>query len=100
MCGVVEKTQGLYENNVRRPDTAYLEALAATGADPAFLISGAQSSADLTEEERSLLTVFRQADSICSEIILAAASAAVKTSQQVRDPARRASGPKTHEPRS
>jgi hypothetical protein len=82
MCGVVEKTQGLYEAAVRRPDSDYLEAFARAGGDVLYLITGAQSSTALTEEERMLLSSFRQADTVARKMILGAAAVAAKTLQE------------------
>jgi hypothetical protein len=93
MCGVVEKTQGLYETCVRKPDTAYLEALALAGADVHYLITGTQPSTTLTEEDRTLLSLFRQSDAVAREIILGTASVAVKALQGSRGESRRTSGP-------
>jgi transcriptional regulator with XRE-family HTH domain len=93
LCGVVEKTQGLYEASVRRPDTDYLESLAKAGADVHFLITGAHPSTTLTEEERTLLSIFRQSDAVVREIILGTASVAVKALQGSRGEPHRTSGP-------
>ncbi|MDR2124687.1 MAG: helix-turn-helix domain-containing protein [Desulfovibrio sp.] len=81
LCGIIEKTQGLYESSVRRPDTDYLEAFAKAGADVSYLITGKACSTALTEEERSLLGLFRQMDTGFREIFLGDADAAVKTLQ-------------------
>jgi transcriptional regulator with XRE-family HTH domain len=110
LCGVVEKTQGLYEASVRRPDTDYLESIAKAGADVHFLITGAYPSTTLTEEERTLLSLFRQSDAVGREIILATVSVTEKKLQDASRAPRSANrptaaagtqpGPRTSKPRS
>jgi transcriptional regulator with XRE-family HTH domain len=95
LCGVVEKTQGLYETSVRRPDTDYLAAFAKAGADVNYLITGALSSTILSEEELTLLSLFRQSDAAVREIILGTASVAAQTSQAGPRASRHTAGPAT-----
>jgi len=38
--GVTHKSQGLYESGERKPDTAYLAAVAVAGVDVLYVITG------------------------------------------------------------
>lgn len=62
MAGVTVDSQGNYERGSRKPDTAYLEALAARGVDVAYLITGQHSGAALTADQAALLRAYAGAD--------------------------------------
>ena len=73
--GVMLNSQGLYERGKRSPDTAYLEKLAAAGADVVYILTGVRASeltppppppppppltlTPLSPEEKALLDNFR-----------------------------------------
>lgn len=59
--GVQKRAQINYEANERKPDTAYLEAIAKVGADVQYIVTGARSGAALTGDEQALLALFRAA---------------------------------------
>lgn len=75
--GVTVDSQGNYERGLRKPDSAYLEAIAREGVDVAYLLTGVRTtfavmkSADggeakvaqhLTQEEAALLANYKAAD--------------------------------------
>ena len=60
--GVNRNTQGSYEKDERRPDSAYLRAIAAAGVDVLYVITGGRTPApieDITAEEETLLRQYR-----------------------------------------
>jgi len=64
--GVMLNSQGLYERGKRSPDTAYLERVAAAGADVVYILTGVRASeltplplTPLSLEEKALLDNFR-----------------------------------------
>lgn len=71
--GVMLNSQGLYERGKRSPDTAYLERIAAAGADVVYILTGVRASdltpppppplpltlTPLSPEEKALLDNFR-----------------------------------------
>lgn len=59
--GVQISAQVNYENDRRYPDTAYLAAIATTGADVLYILTGEISGTALTPDERQLLELFRAA---------------------------------------
>mgnify|MGYP003948898385 CR=1 FL=1 len=60
--GVTRDTQMNYENGSRKPDSAYLAAMADAGIDVLFLLTGQSSNAPLTKDESDLLAGFRSLD--------------------------------------
>ncbi|WP_232434725.1 helix-turn-helix domain-containing protein [Burkholderia ubonensis] len=60
--GITKDTQLNYENGSRRPDSAYLEAIAAYGVDVAYLLTGRRVDALLSTDEEVLLTGYRLLD--------------------------------------
>ncbi|RDI20710.1 transcriptional regulator with XRE-family HTH domain [Pseudacidovorax intermedius] len=60
--GVTKDSQLNYEKGVRKPDAAYLEALASTGVDVGYLITGQHSGAALTADQAALLRAYAGAD--------------------------------------
>ncbi|ONN66722.1 transcriptional regulator [Herbaspirillum sp. VT-16-41] len=60
--GVTRDTQMNYENGSRKPDSAYLTAMAVAGIDVLFLLTGESSNAPLTKDESDLLEGFRSLD--------------------------------------
>ncbi|GBG03922.1 transcriptional regulator [Azospira sp. I13] len=72
--GAHRKSQGNYESGERSPDSAYLEGIAAIGADIQYIVTGIRSDVALTPDERELLSLFRAA----SLAVKAAAIGALK----------------------
>jgi transcriptional regulator with XRE-family HTH domain len=75
--GVMLNSQGLYERGKRSPDTAYLERIAAAGADVVYILTGVRASeltpsppppplpltlTPLSIEEKALLDNFRECE--------------------------------------
>ncbi|MDN7492508.1 helix-turn-helix domain-containing protein [Burkholderia sp. AU45274] len=60
--GITKDTQLNYESGVRRPDSAYLEAIAAHGVDVAYLLTGQRNAAALSTDEEVLLAGYRSLD--------------------------------------
>lgn len=60
--GVKKDAQVNYENGSRKPDSAYLEAVAAAGVDVLYVLTGEFSSEALTKDEKELLTGYRNLD--------------------------------------
>lgn len=69
LAGVTKKSQINYEKGERHPDSVYLAAIAAAGADVLYILTGQRSSASppapaappITEGERTLLNLFNAA---------------------------------------
>lgn len=61
IAGAHRKSQGNYESGERAPDAAYLEAIAAAGADVQYIVTGERSDMALTPDERELLALYRAA---------------------------------------
>jgi transcriptional regulator with XRE-family HTH domain len=59
--GVTKMSQINYEKGDRKPDSAYLTAIAAIGADVFYILTGRRSLAPLTPDELELLERFRAA---------------------------------------
>ena len=58
--GVMLNSQGLYERGKRSPDTAYLERIAAAGADVVYILTGVRGPGlTLSPEEADLLANFK-----------------------------------------
>lgn len=53
------KSQFNYESGSRSPDSAYLAAVAAAGADVQYIVTGVRSSVTLPLDERLLLERYR-----------------------------------------
>ncbi|GAB5098721.1 helix-turn-helix domain-containing protein [Caballeronia sp. HLA56] len=62
LAGVTKESQLKYENGSRRPDTGYLELVAAHGVDVAYLLTGVRSSDALAVDEQALLAGYRSLD--------------------------------------
>jgi transcriptional regulator with XRE-family HTH domain len=60
--GVQKDAQLKYESGKRKPDTEYLSAIAAAGADVQYIVTGIRSSAALTPDEEMLLSGYRALD--------------------------------------
>jgi transcriptional regulator with XRE-family HTH domain len=60
--GVQKDAQLKYESGKRKPDTEYLSAIAAAGADVQYILTGIRSSAALTPDEQALLAGYRVLD--------------------------------------
>ena len=65
-CGVTARSQRNYESGERNPDSAYLAAIAAAGADVLYILTGQRAGGvkpapTLTAEEETMLGYFRDA---------------------------------------
>lgn len=63
--GVTKKSQMLYESGERSPDALYLAAIADTGINITYVLtgqSGQQGPGPLTEDERLVLHYYREAE--------------------------------------
>ncbi|OAI58253.1 transcriptional regulator [Ralstonia solanacearum] len=60
--GVTVKTQVLYEKSERVPDANYLTALADSGIDVLYVLTGKHSAAELAPDEEMVLTGYRKLD--------------------------------------
>jgi len=60
--GVQKDAQLKYESGKRKPDTEYLAAIAAAGADVQYILTGIRSSTALAPDEQMLLTGYRALD--------------------------------------
>ncbi len=91
--GVGRKSQFNYEENERQPDSSYLEAIAAIGADVRYIITGEREGPApeaLSADERQLLALFRAAPLTGKAAAIGALQGAVgaggKISQQFNAP--------------
>ena len=63
-CGVTARSQRNYESGERNPDSAYLAAIAAAGADVLYVLTGERDGpapVTLSAEEETMLAYFREA---------------------------------------
>lgn len=60
--GVQRRAQLFYEQDERRPDAGYLQAVSRLGVDVQFVVTGTPSMQALTPEETQLLDGFRKLD--------------------------------------
>lgn len=60
--GVKRDAQQNYENGSRRPDSSYLEAVAALGVDVTYLLTGQRNASQLAADEEVLLAGYRSLD--------------------------------------
>lgn len=60
--GVKKDAQLKYESGKRNPDSDYLAAIAAAGADVQYILTDIRSSAALTPDEQALLAGYRALD--------------------------------------
>ncbi|MDR6500223.1 transcriptional regulator with XRE-family HTH domain [Burkholderia ambifaria] len=60
--GIAKDAQLNYENGSRRPDSTYLEAIAAHGVDVAYLLTGQRNESSLSADEEVLLAGYRLLD--------------------------------------
>ena len=81
LCGVTMRSQRNYEKGERNPDSVYLAALAAAGADVLYLLTGQRAggppptASTLTPRQQALLDNYERADEQSKQIIEAAAQA-------------------------
>lgn len=68
--GVGKTTQINYESGERSPDAQYLEAIARTGVDVQYILTGVRSSMALTPEEQFLLKKFRNSQEALQQAAL------------------------------
>ncbi|WP_459909259.1 helix-turn-helix domain-containing protein [Caballeronia sp. HLA56] len=59
-AGVTEKTQAMYENGHRFPDSRYLQLVAQSGVDVLYVLTGMRSEQTLTSEELILVHSYRR----------------------------------------
>ena len=76
-CGVTARSQRNYESGERNPDSAYLAAIAAAGADVLYILTGQRSqpvppAQELPRQEQEWLALYRNS----SEEVRAALKAA------------------------
>lgn len=65
IAGVIRTSQGFYERGKRTPDTAYLEKIAAAGADVVYILTGFRAqSPTLSPVEADLLDNFRACEEV------------------------------------
>ncbi|KWI64102.1 XRE family transcriptional regulator [Burkholderia stagnalis] len=60
--GVKRDAQQNYESGSRRPDSSYLEAIAALGVDVAYLLKGQRNASELSADEEVLIAGYRSLD--------------------------------------
>lgn len=60
--GVQRRAQLFYEQDERRPDAGYLQAVARLGVDVQFVVTGIRSGQALSKDEEQLLARFRNLD--------------------------------------
>lgn len=60
-AGVTAQSQIQYEKGRMRPSSDYMEAIARTGVDVAYILTGERGGVCLTEEEAEFLSLLRQA---------------------------------------
>jgi len=60
--GVQRRAQVFYEQDERRPDAGYLEAVARLGVDVQYVITGKPAMQAVSEDEAELLEGFRRLD--------------------------------------
>ncbi|WP_288408004.1 helix-turn-helix transcriptional regulator [uncultured Herbaspirillum sp.] len=75
--GVQRRAQVFYEQDERRPDAGYLQAVARLGVDIQFVVTGVKSSQALTVEEEQLLAGFRNLDLMAKVRVLGVIEGAV-----------------------
>ena len=73
--GVAPKTQRYYEIGERKPDTDYIERLAALGADVLYILTGRRDVTTLTREETALVDNYRAAPEVVKRSLRGAAAA-------------------------
>ncbi|MDR6469537.1 transcriptional regulator with XRE-family HTH domain [Paraburkholderia graminis] len=73
--GVTKDAQLNYENGSRRPDSSYLEAIAARGVDVLYVLTGQRDGSTLTPDEADLLHRYRVAPDVVRAAALAALAA-------------------------
>lgn len=59
--GVTKQSVFAYEKGLRKPDSDFLEKVAALGVDIAYVLTGERGGAILTPEEKELLSLYRSA---------------------------------------
>lgn len=59
--GVLQKTQSSYEKDKRKPDSEYLCRASEIGVDITYVITGKRNDALLSESERMMLQLWREA---------------------------------------
>lgn len=82
--GVRKQAQHMYESGARRPDSDYLERIAAAGADVLYILTGQRSQplASAPDEEM-LMGAYRRASLAQKQAILGAAIGVAPPSQAV-----------------
>lgn len=60
-AGVTKQSVFAYEKGLRKPDSDFLEKVAALGADVGYIVSGQRGQMPLTPEEKELLRLYRSA---------------------------------------
>ncbi|WP_175752530.1 helix-turn-helix domain-containing protein [Burkholderia ambifaria] len=83
--GVSKDAQLNYENGSRRPDSAYLEAVAAHGVDVLYVLTGEHNVSELSADELDLLRRYREAPDAVRAAALAALAAGTAPSKYQQD---------------
>jgi transcriptional regulator with XRE-family HTH domain len=68
--GVSRASQEAYESGRTPPTTDYLQAIADSGADIAYVLTGQVAGESLTPDEAQLLVAYRQLPGICRGALL------------------------------
>ncbi|AOK57643.1 XRE family transcriptional regulator [Burkholderia stagnalis] len=77
--GVSKDAQLNYENGSRRPDSAYLAAVAAHGIDVLYVLTGQRNVTALSADESDLVRRYREAPEVVGAAALAALAAGAAT---------------------
>ncbi len=80
--GVKQRAQFQYEKGMRRPNSDYLSALAASGVDIWYLLTGQKGARLESSEEQRIVAEFRQLDARRREALFALLEAFAHTPKQ------------------
>ncbi|HFV9258216.1 helix-turn-helix domain-containing protein [Enterobacter cloacae] len=81
--GVKKLTQLNYEKGERSPDASYLYAISKFGADVQFIVTGIRSAENLSQDEKEMINLFRQAPLAVKAAALAALNAGNAASDSI-----------------
>jgi transcriptional regulator with XRE-family HTH domain len=80
--GVKQRAQFQYEKGMRHPNSEYLSALAVSGVDVWYLLTGEKGARLENSEEQRIVAEFRQLDARRREALFALLEAFAQTSKQ------------------
>ncbi|MET5010552.1 helix-turn-helix domain-containing protein [Burkholderia pseudomallei] len=83
--GVSKDAQLNYENGSRRPDSTYLEAVAAHGVDVLYVLTGQRNVTELTADEVDVVRLYRVAPEAVRTAARAALAAGTAPSKYQQD---------------